>query len=73
MIDARLNLATGTAEREAAVVMVPARPGNQRITLAANEAEYVLAFVVDLRQCRASRIIPSAGRWRAVQAACGNR
>ena len=38
MVDTRLTLATGTAEREAALDMVAARPGNHWITLAADKA-----------------------------------
>jgi hypothetical protein len=50
VVDTRLTLATGTAEREAALEMVAARPGNQRITLAADKAYDVAGFVADLRQ-----------------------
>jgi hypothetical protein len=38
VVDTRLTLATGTAEREAALGMVADRPGNHRITLAADKA-----------------------------------
>ena len=41
VVDTRLTLATGTAEREAALAMVADRPGNHRITLgAADLREY---------------------------------
>ena len=50
VIDTRLSLATGTAEREAALEMVADRPGNQRITLGADKAYDVAGFVADLRQ-----------------------
>jgi len=33
VVDTRLTLATGAAEREAALAMVAARPGTHRITL----------------------------------------
>ena len=58
VVDTRLTLATGTAEREAALEMVAARPGNHRITLGADKAYDVAGFV---------------GRSAAVQrdAACG--
>src|SRR5246127_318737 len=49
VIDTRLTLATGTAEREAALEMVADRPGNHRITLGADKAYDVAAFVTDLR------------------------
>ena len=50
VVDARLTQATGTAEREAALAMVAARPGNHRITLGADKAYDVAGFVSDLRQ-----------------------
>ncbi len=49
-VDTRLTLATGTAEREAALDMVAARLGNHRMTLAADKAYDVAGFVADLRQ-----------------------
>jgi IS5 family transposase len=49
VVDARLTLATGTAEREAALEMVADRPGNHRITLAADKAYDAAEFVADLR------------------------
>jgi transposase len=51
VVDTRLTLATGTAEREAALEMVAARPGNHRITLGADKAYDVAGFVDDLRAC----------------------
>ena len=50
VVDTELTLATGTAEREAALEMVAARPGNHRITLGADKAYDVAGFVADLRQ-----------------------
>ena len=50
VVDTRLTLATGTAEREAGLDMIAARPGNHRITLGADKAYDVAGFVVDLRQ-----------------------
>ena len=49
VVDTRLSLATGTAEREAALEMVAERPGNHRITLGADKAYDVAEFVADLR------------------------
>jgi transposase len=49
VVDTRLTLATGTAEREAALEMVAACPGNHRITLGADKAYDVAEFVADLR------------------------
>jgi len=48
VVDTRLTLATGTAEREAALEMAAARPGNHRITLGADKAYDVTQFVHDL-------------------------
>src|SRR6201987_4395896 len=50
VVDTRLSLATGTAEREAALEMVAERPGNHRITLGADKAYDVAEFVADLRE-----------------------
>jgi transposase len=50
VVDTRLTLATGTAEREAALEMVADCPGNRRITLGADKAYDVAEFVADLRQ-----------------------
>jgi len=50
VVGTRLTLATGTAEREAALAMVADRPGNHRITLAADKAYDVGEFVADLRE-----------------------
>ncbi len=55
VVDTRLTLATGTAEREAGLEMVAARPGNHRITLGADKAYDVAGFVADLR---ASNVTP---------------
>jgi transposase len=51
VVDARLTLATGTAERAAGLEMIAARPGNHRITLGADKAYDVAGFVADLREC----------------------
>src|SRR6201988_939496 len=48
VIDTRLPLATGTAEREAALEMVADRPGNHRITLGADKAYDVPEFIAHL-------------------------
>src|SRR5206468_11596475 len=50
VVDTRLTLATGTAEREAGLEMLATRPGNHRITLGADKAYDVAGFVADLRQ-----------------------
>jgi transposase len=50
VVDTRLTLATGVAEREAALEMVADRPGQHRITLGADKAYDVAEFVADLRE-----------------------
>jgi IS5 family transposase len=50
VVDTRLTLVTGRAEREAALEMVADRPGNHRITLGADKAYDVAEFVADLRE-----------------------
>lgn len=54
-VDGGVTLATGTAEREAALAMLDRRPGRRRITLGADKAYDVEAFIGDLRQ---RRVIP---------------
>ena len=49
VVDATLTHATGTAEREAALTMLERRTGRHRITLGADKAYDVEAFVGDLR------------------------
>jgi transposase len=48
-VDARLTLATGTAEREAALAMVEDIPGNKRVTLGADKGYDTSDFVTALR------------------------
>ncbi len=48
-VDARLTRATGTAEREAALDMIRARPGSHRETLGMDKAYDAAGFVADLR------------------------
>src|SRR5438067_80060 len=54
-VDGRLTLATGTAEREAALAMLDRRPSQRRITLGADKAYDVREFI---KQLRARRITP---------------
>jgi len=51
-VDGHLTLATGTAEREAALEMLNRRPGRRRITLGADKAYDVRQFINDLRTRR---------------------
>jgi IS5 family transposase len=48
-VDGGVTLATGTAEREAALQMLDRRPGRRRITLGADKAYDVHGFIGDLR------------------------
>jgi transposase len=54
-VDGRLTLATGTAEREAALSMLQRRPTQRRITLGADKAYDVRAFI---RELQSRRITP---------------
>lgn len=49
-VDGGVTQATGTAEREAALAMVERRPSRRRITLGADKAYDVRAFIGDLRE-----------------------
>jgi transposase len=50
VVDARVTLATGTAERDAALDMLDARPGRRRLTLGADKAYDAAEFVAALRR-----------------------
>jgi transposase len=50
-VDARLTLATGTAEREAALDMLSRRPGRRRLTVGADKAYDAAEFVAAAREC----------------------
>jgi transposase len=52
VVDARLTLATGKAEREATLAMLDRRPGRRRITLGADKAYDVRDFIKELRDRR---------------------
>jgi hypothetical protein len=49
VVDAKTTLATGTAEREAAVAMIGAIPGQHRITVGGDKAYDTADFVADMR------------------------
>ncbi|RPJ01414.1 MAG: IS5 family transposase [Deltaproteobacteria bacterium] len=53
-VDARLTLATGTAERQAAEEMIEQIPGSHRITVGADKAYDVPEFVKRLRKLKAT-------------------
>jgi hypothetical protein len=55
VVDTRVTQATGTAEREAALAMAEAMPGQQRVTLGADKHDETRDFV---RARRALRVTP---------------
>jgi transposase len=61
-VDAALTRATGTAEREAALVLLDRRRADRRITLGADKAYDVTAFVEDLRTRQVTPHIAVDGR-----------
>src|SRR5262245_43235703 len=61
-VDAALTCATGTAEREAALALLDRRKGSRRITLGADKAYDVAAFVKDLRSRQVTPHIAIDGR-----------
>jgi transposase len=50
VVDTRVTQATGTAEREAALAMAEAIPGQQRVTLGADKNDDTCDFVGELRE-----------------------
>ena len=54
VVDSRSTLATGTAEREAAVAMIEAIPGQHRITVGCDKAYDTKDFVADMRSLGAT-------------------
>ena len=61
-VDAALTRATGTAERDAALAMLDRRKGSTRITLGADKAYDVTAFVEGLRARKVTPHIAIDGR-----------
>ena len=61
-VDAALTRATGTAEREAALALLDRRPADRRITLGADKAYDVTAFVEELRERQVTPHIAVDGR-----------
>src|SRR4029079_3978640 len=61
-VDATLTCATGTAEREAALVMLDRRERSGRITLGADKAFDVTDFVEDLRERKVTPHVAINGR-----------
>jgi hypothetical protein len=67
-VDTRTTLATGTAEREAAVAMIEAIPGRHRITVGFDKAYDTTDFVADMRSLDATPHVTQndAGRRSAI-------
>jgi transposase len=61
-VDAALTCATGTAERQAALALLDRRTADRRITLGADKAYDVTAFVEDLRSRQVTPHIAVDGR-----------
>jgi transposase len=72
LVDALLTPATGTAERDAALVMISRRPGDHRITVGNDKGYDVRAYVAELRQVGATphvaQCTPSSRRGSAIDA-----
>ena len=64
-VDTRLTLATGTAEREAALAMVEKRAGAPRITLGGDKNYDTHDFVQELRQNRVTPHVAQNNRHRS--------
>jgi hypothetical protein len=54
VVDTRTTLATGTAEREAALAMIAAIPGQHRITVGCDKAYDTADFVAEMRDLAAT-------------------
>jgi transposase len=54
VVDTRTTLATGTAEREAALAMIGAIPGQHRVTVGTDKAYDTKDFVADMRRLGAT-------------------
>ena len=70
IVDARVTPADGHGERDAAVLMIEARPGRHRVTVAADKAYDTRDFVATLRSMRATphvaQFAPSPHRRSAI-------
>ena len=63
-VDGLVTQATGTAEREATLVMLDRRPGRRRMTLGADKAYDVRGFIEDLRRRRVTPHVAIDGHMR---------
>lgn len=67
-VDTMLTLASGTAEREAAVEMISRIPGSHRITVGADKAYNACSFVEEMRDLRATPHVACKNRGSAINA-----
>ena len=68
VVDTALTIATGTAERDAAIEMLDQVPGRQRITVAADKGYDCRAFVDDCRQIQTTPHVAQKQRGSAIDA-----
>jgi len=68
VVDAQVTLATGTAEREAALEMVEAIPGTHRVTIGGDKAFDTRGFVEGLRRLKATPHVASKDKGSALDA-----
>lgn len=72
LVDVLLTPATGTAEREASLVMISRRPGDHRITVGSDKGYDTRAYVAELRQLGATphvaQCTPTSHRGSALDA-----
>lgn len=66
IVNTRVTLSTGTAEREAAADMVREIPDRQRITVGGDKGYDEKKFVGNLRECQATPHVAQKRRWSAV-------
>ena len=64
VVNATLTLASGTAEREAALAMLGERPQKKRVTLGGDKAYDTKDFVADLRACQVTPHVAQNNRRR---------
>ncbi len=64
VVNASLTIASGTAEREAALALIEQRPQKTRMTLGADKAYDTKDFVADLRACQVTPHVAQSNKHR---------
>ena len=64
VVNATLTIASGTAEREAALALIEQRPQKMRMTLGADKAYDTKDFVADLRACQVTPHVAQSNKNR---------